>query len=336
VAVAADEIGPALTAELARQWEQDVEVVALRRLSGGASMETWSLDVRRDAVTVPAILRCDRRGAAPGGAMRVDRPDERRVLELVHDRGVPVPAVLAGGDRESALGMTWLLMERLEGETIARKLLRDDAFASARPLVTGQCARALAGIHTVTAAEAVFLGPPRDAESMLREQLDLLDMLGEPSPAFEFGVRWLLGHLPPPVEPALVHGDFRTGNLMIGPDGLRGVLDWELAHVGDPREDLGWFCVRAWRFGNDAAVAGGFGSREELVTAYAEASGRDVDIDAVRFWETCGTLRWGIMCMVQAAGHLSGAVRSVELAAIGRRVSENEHDLLELIAAAAG
>ena len=334
--VAADALASALAAELETAWDAPVEVEGLRRLSGGASMETWSLDVRRGDETIGAVLRCDRRGRAEGLTARPDRPDERRLLELAHARGVPVPAVLAGGGPESGLGMTWLLMQRVEGETIPRKLLRDEDYAGARPRVTGQCARALAAIHSVGAEEVDFLGPPRDAESMLREQLDLLDALGDPSPAFEYGVRWLLRHLPEPVPPTLVHGDFRNGNLMIGTDGLRAVLDWELAHVGDPREDLGWFCVRAWRFGHDEAVAGGFGSREELVTAYAEASGRPVEVTAVRFWEICGTLRWGVMCMLQAAGHLSGAVRSHELAAIGRRVSENEYDLLELIADAEG
>ncbi len=317
---AADDRARALAEDLAAQWGAAVEVSEMRRLSGGASMETWAVDLDRDGSRVAAVLRRERPGRPADG-----RVDEPRLLVLAAKAGVPAPEVLASG-------RGWLLMNRIEGETIPRKLLRDDTYAAARPLLAGQCARALAAVHSVPATDAAFLGPPRTAAGLLDEQERLLDDLGEPSPAFELGLRWLRRRLPEPVEATLVHGDFRTGNLIVGPDGLRGVLDWELAHTGDPREDLGWFCVRAWRFGNDRAVAGGFGTRAELLEAYAAASGRPVDADAVRWWETCGTLRWGIMCMLQASAHLSGAVHSVELATIGRRVSENEYDLLELLA----
>jgi aminoglycoside phosphotransferase (APT) family kinase protein len=129
----------------------------------------------------------------------------------------------------------------------------------------------------------------------------------------------------------VVHGDFRNGNLIVGRDGIRAVLDWELAHLGDPMEDLGWLCVKSWRFGQPLPV-GGFGAYAQLLDAYERASGRPVDRVALRWWETLGTLKWGIMCIMQAATHTSGAVRSVELAAIGRRVCEQEWDLLALVA----
>ncbi len=108
------------------------------------------------------------------------------------------------------------------------------------------------------------------------------------------------------------------------------MLDWELAHLGDPLEDLGWLCVRAWRFGGDGPV-GGFGTREDLYAAYEAAGGQPVDPEVARWWEVLGTLKWGVMCIVQAATHLTGQSRSVELAAIGRRVCEQEYDLLALI-----
>jgi hypothetical protein len=128
----------------------------------------------------------------------------------------------------------------------------------------------------------------------------------------------------------LVHGDFRLGNLIVGPEGLRAVLDWELTHLGNPAEDLGWLCVKAWRFGAQQPVAG-VGSREDLLAAYREAGGADISVAELRWWEVLGTLRWGVICMTQAWAHLSGAHRSVELAAIGRRVCEQEWDLLLLL-----
>jgi aminoglycoside phosphotransferase (APT) family kinase protein len=255
-----------------------------------------------------------------------------RLLEVAASAGIPVPAVVAGERIAGALGAPVFIMERVNGETIPRKILRDDAYAAARRRLTAQCGAALAGIHLVGPEQVAFLGPPVTAAGQLDQYRSILDGLGEPHPAFEVGFRWLAARLPEVGRLALVHGDFRNGNLIVGPEGLRSVIDWELAHVGDPMEDLGWFCVRAWRFGADHRPAGGFGSREELFSAYEEAGGAAVDPDAVSFWEALGTLKWGIMCIMQAFTHLQGFVRSVELAAIGRRVCEMEHDLLELIA----
>ena len=129
----------------------------------------------------------------------------------------------------------------------------------------------------------------------------------------------------------LVHGDLRNGNFIVGPEGIRAVLDWELSHLGDPVEDLGWLCVRAWRFGIDDHLVGGFGDLPDLLEAYAAAGGAPVSEDEVRWWVVLGTLKWGVICMSQAFTHLSGAHRSVELAAIGRRVAQTEWDILDLL-----
>ena len=112
----------------------------------------------------------------------------------------------------------------------------------------------------------------------------------------------------------MVHGDFRIGNVIFGPEGLRAVLDWELAHVGDPFDDLGWLCLRSWRFGADGNPVGGLCERERFFAAYERAGGGRVDAAAVRWWETFGNLKWAIMCIMQAKTFLDGAVRSVELA----------------------
>ena len=137
-------------------------------------------------------------------------------------------------------------------------------------------------------------------------------------------------HRPDARPESVVHGDFRLGNLIVGADGLEAVIDWELAHLGAPIEDLGWLCVKSWRFG-EARPAAGWGDYEELMDAYHLAGGADVDGDSLRWWELLGTLRWGAISMLQAHTHLSGASRSVELATIGRRVCESEYDVLELL-----
>jgi len=251
---------------------------------------------------------------------------EAVLLAAAAAQGVPVAPVVAASNDDSVVGAPFLVLGWIEGETIARRLLRDDEFAHARSVLVGQCARALAAIHRVAVAD----GPHLRAQEPVAQLRELLDVMGQPHPAFELALRWLDANRPPGGEPTVVHGDFRLGNLMVGEDGLRAVLDWELAHLGDPMEDLGWLCVRAWRFGSELPVAG-VGGYDDLYAAYAEASGRTVDPDAVRWWEVVGTLRWGVICILQASSHLSGASRSVELAAIGRRVCENEYDLLCLL-----
>jgi aminoglycoside phosphotransferase (APT) family kinase protein len=290
-------------------------VESLRRLSGGASRETWSFDLHRDDGVVEAlILRRDPPGAPKAGMAR-----EAALLTAAAAAGVPVPEVI-DSDESS------IVMRRIDGETIPRRILRDDEYSSARPLLAAQCGEILARLHTLP-ADVV---PGLEQNDQVAQWRSMLDSLGQPHPAFELALRWLDANRPPLHEPTLVHGDFRNGNLIVGPEGVRAVLDWELAHAGDPTEDLGWLCVKAWRFGV-APPVGGFGTYDELCDSYEAAGGRPVDRDALRWWEVLGTLKWGIMCIVQATTHASGMVRSVELAAIGRRVCENEWDLLEAL-----
>jgi aminoglycoside phosphotransferase (APT) family kinase protein len=223
----------------------------------------------------------------------------------------------------------------LAGETIPRGLLRDERYATAREGLVAQVARAAAALHEVPVGElAGFEDPGGAAPPALAgiEGLEAeLDRIGEPHPALELGLRWLRSHLPEAREPALVHGDLRLGNLMVGEAGLVALLDWELCHLGDPAEDLGWLCIRSWRFGSDALPAAGLGTRDELLAAYASAGGGEVTRDQLFFWEVYGNVRWGVICLVQAHAHLSGAHPSLERAAIGRRTCEPEWDLLAMV-----
>jgi aminoglycoside phosphotransferase (APT) family kinase protein len=319
----------------------------LRPLSGGASRLTSSFDLRVDgggggaggADGSDADDADDAAGAAPVRRLilQLDRGDglaqggradaEAALLRAAHDAGVPVPSVVALGDGvDDGLGAGWLVVERLEGETIPRKILRDPEWSGARQALTQQCARALAAIHTIDPASIEGL-PARDP---FRDPLPFLDALGEARPALELGVRWLEANRLPAGRRVTVHGDFRTGNLLVGPDGLRAVLDWELAHAGEAAEDIGWLCAPAWRFGGPGPV-GGFGALDDLLEGYAAAGGTVIDPARVKWWQVYATVKWAVICALQASTHLSGATRSVELAAIGRRVCESEWDLCTLL-----
>lgn len=291
-------------------------VTQLSRLTGGASRETWRFDADGTAL----ILQRVRPGAI--GGLRC----EPAVLSAAGSAGVPVPRLVVDGSQSEALGLPFMIVEAVEGETIARKIQRDDKFARARDNFARDAGAALAALHAIDADTV----PGLLDEDQLRRYRDVLDALGEPHPTFELAFRWLGRNVPPATRRCVVHGDFRLGNLMVSESGLVAVLDWELAHAGDPMEDLGWLCVKAWRFGSDKPV-GGIGSYEELFASYERASGHRVDPDVVRWWQVLGTLKWGIMCIMQASAHLTGMTRSHELAAIGRRVCENEYDLFEML-----
>jgi aminoglycoside phosphotransferase (APT) family kinase protein len=299
----------------------------LRRLSGGASRLTSSFDLAQAGALRGLILQMDRGdGGGKAGLVQL----ERALLETARAAGVPVPEVVASGDGAAdGVGAAWLVVERLAGETIPRKILRDREWAAARAVLTAQCGRAVAAIHTID-PDAIGGLPPVDP---LGDPLPYLDLLGEARPALELGARWMGAHAPAPGSRVTVHGDFRLGNLLIGPDGLRGVLDWELAHAGDPAEDTGWLCAPAWRFGG-AGEVGGFGSVGDLLGAYEAAGGEAIDSDRVHWWQVYATVKWATICALQASVHLSGATRSVELAAIGRRVCESEWDLFSLLGVA--
>jgi aminoglycoside phosphotransferase (APT) family kinase protein len=317
----------ALATAVGRHLVEEVRIDGLRRLSGGASRETWSFDaVAADGTRRALVLRRDPGDHAGWSA----RGTEFALLEAAHAGGVTVPRVWFLLEPDDGLG-SGFVMERVDGETIPRRILRDDAYSAARPLLARQCGEQAARIHVLDPSPLPTL-PVQGARDQIEQYRGIIDDFGAPHPAFELGLRWLTDHAPPdPARPVLVHGDFRNGNFVVGPDGIRAVLDWELAHLGDPVEDLGWLCVKSWRFGVNDQRVGGFGTAEELLTAYRAAGGRDVDPAELRYWEVMGTLKWGVICEIQAFTHLLRAVRSVELATLGRRVAEMEWDLLELI-----
>jgi aminoglycoside phosphotransferase (APT) family kinase protein len=298
-------------------------IEGLTRLSGGASRETWSFDaVGAGGSRAELVLRRDPAGR-PGEPGAMSR--EARVIGRARAAGLAVPEVLLSTDEPGLWGTAGLVMRRVAGETIARRILRDATYRQARQVLLGQVGAFAAGLH---ALEVPGYLPAPDPLASLAAELAAVE---QDSPVFELALRTLEASRPPAREPVIVHGDLRLGNLIVGPDSLLAVIDWELVHVGDPAEDLGWFCVKAWRFGVDAPAAG-LGSQDELLAAYQAAGGADLSLDELRWWELFGTLRWGVICMSQAQAHLSGAQRSVELAAVGRRVCEQEWDLLLLLA----
>ncbi len=270
-------------------------ITNLYRMSGGASRETWSFDCLRNGVTESLILRRDPTtlaGAGRSGGMLL----EARLFDAAATAGLPVPQILASGDADpEVLETGFLVMTRVDGETIARKILRDEPYAHARTVLVRQLGEALGKLHAIPVDVVAGL----ELSDRLARYREVLDVLEYPSPTFEYAYRWLMQNQPTQPRQAVVHGDYRLGNVIVDTGGLAAVLDWELAHIGDPMEDLGWLCVRAWRFGGQGIVAG-LGDLEELYSGY-RSTGGVVDDDAVHWWIVAGTLVWGIMCALQAS-----------------------------------
>jgi aminoglycoside phosphotransferase (APT) family kinase protein len=328
----AEELQAGLRRVIARCVDDATDVSLPARLSGGASQETWAFDALTGDSAQSLILRRSPPSNEPtqllGTAITLET--EARLIRLADDAKVPVANLRYVLTPDDELG-SGFVMDRLEGETLARRILRDEEFAEVRPRLAHQCGEILAGIHAIPRKSLPEL-PVQDARGQLDQYRGIYDLFDDPRPVFELAFRFIEDNLPEAPPLTLVHGDFRNGNLMIDPQGVRGVLDWELAHVGDPMEDLGWICVNSWRFGGIDLPVGGFGTREDLAAGYEAASGVAVDLERVRFWEIIGTLKWGVICTMMLSAFRQGGDRSVERAAIGRRASETEIDLLDLIA----
>jgi len=302
------------------------KVSNLEPLTGGASKEIWKFEVSKDKQSTKMILR---RGSGIEGPLAIKTADEARIQKEVIKVGAPVPTILAVSKNEEELGDSYI-MNFVEGESIARKILRDKEYKKALPVLAYQCGEAIARIHNVDIDNFSFL-PKKPAEDQLEDLYSTYQSFEQPSPVFEYAYLWLKEQDFSNFQESLVHGDFRLGNIIVNGEGLQSIIDWELAHIGNPLQDLGWVCGNSWRFGKNDKVVGGFGELEDLLKGYNSISKFQVNNEMVKCWQVFGTFRWGVICLIQAYAHLNGTINSIEKAAIGRRVSETEIDIVDLL-----
>jgi aminoglycoside phosphotransferase (APT) family kinase protein len=303
----------------------DPGAVRLTPIPGGASRQTFLVEVggRR------WVLRRD----PPGAGSLVSQLAEFGVVEAASTAGVPVPRPLHAEPDGGRFKTAGFLMDYVAGESVAPRLLRKPEYEGARSRLPGELSAALAAIHAIdpnSVGDELTAGAD-PALAAIEFWEARLDQTGEPLPAVELGLRWLRQNAPDPAPAALVHGDFRLGNFIVSEAGLEAVIDWELAHVGDPAEDIGWLCVRSWRFGNDGLPVAGVGAMGEFLDAYEAAGGVQPEPERLLWWEVLGNVKWAVICALQARDHLEGVRRSHELASLGRRVCEPEWDLLDII-----
>lgn len=303
-------------------------------LTAGANKGTWAFDAPTPSGRGEFILQSAATTGAPDPESaddwipHLDGTEEFQVMQAARQAGVPVPQVLHILQPEDDLGQGAVTV-RIAGETLGVRILRQAEFAPARALMAGQCASILAGIHLMPASDLPFLRH-FDADTALALYRRTLDSLDYAIPMLELTLQWAQANRPRKRPPAVVHGDFRLGNLIVGTEGVRAVLDWEIAHVGDPLEDLGYLCMRTWRFGGPRPV-GGFGERPDLYSSYERLTGMAVDPGEVRFWEVLGAMRWAFGCVRRSLALPHQRERKLEFAGVGRRLEEPLYDILQLI-----
>jgi aminoglycoside phosphotransferase (APT) family kinase protein len=305
-------------------------VSQLTRLSGGANNETWQLQWGE----TPLILRrrpfsSDAVAELEGNILGLSLVDEAAVIRLASSTDVPVPKVYAVFDSTHPVGEAFL-MGFIPGESIPQRWLVDEAFSGARHRLAYQCGEALARIHAIDCTQLPKTIGPTSLDRRFEAAQQRLHAFGDISPVMQFGLNWLIDHAPSDAPGVLLHGDFRTGNLLIDQQGLAGVLDWELTHQGPAEEDLGYLCTHVWRFGQLDKPVGGFGHYSDLIAGYESIAGWTPQLSAIRYWEIFAALSWGLVCQTMGALWHRGQ-GDVERAAVARRRSEAELDILLLI-----
>ena len=320
---------------LSHQYGSPVQITGAKPLAGGASRDTWYFSIVVNDETQELVLRRDLPSQMFEDAL--SRKQEFHMMDAAYRQGVKVAKVR--WLYEDADGSDFFIMDYVPGMSIGRRIITRDEFAEARKVLPFHMAEELAKIHSIdfNQAELAFLRRPQKgrtaAEDAIAMMYEVLNDMGIENPVWEWALRRVQNTIPEANEMTFIHGDFRIGNLLVDDKGLTAVIDWEFAHVGDPDEELGYLCMRDWRFGAGTKRAAGLTDRETFLKAYEAASGRTVNRASVDWWELMGNIRWGIMCMSQANRHLSpdSDEKSVELASLGRRSAEMQLESLRLI-----
>lgn len=282
---------------------QDLRITGLTRSGAGSSRENWPFDVRwrtgQEQHDLQLLLRRD----PSAQVVETERSVEFALLSALQPSPVPTPVVRWLDEDGSALGRPSIIGDRYEGAAHRSLLTAKDPLglgAEGRIDLARDLAGVLADIHRIdvqaTGIDAVLRGLSRTAEGELGywvRELDRTEL--EFHPALRLTARWLRANLPPePERPVLVHGDYRPANMLVRGGRIEVVLDWELAHTGDPLDDLGWYTTPLYR--GEHFIEGSWGI-DDFLAEYSARSGRAVDRDALKFWQVMAMFRLAVMAV---------------------------------------
>ncbi|AWK76547.1 hypothetical protein CBI38_34845 (plasmid) [Rhodococcus oxybenzonivorans] len=323
-APASGDLGAALSKYIGDRRGRPVSVDGLRRLAGGTLHETWAFDVHDSETGTEAfVLRREFDNATLDGNLRTE-------FDLLCDlaaRGIPVPRPFWCEVNDSPLGLPFMILERIDG-TDLRKALAGKGRAPDRVVLGHELVRLQAQLHAVPAPDSVGeeSSPSTEVE---RWATTIAEATSDPGPLITGALAWLRSHAPAADRVGVVHGDFKANNLLFGSDGRVTVLDWELAHLGDPLEDLAWTML--WTTSFD--LVGGLLSEDEYVRAYAVASGHAVDPQRLAFWRLHALVKLAAIFLSGAVGPEDGSPVRPTLLLLGRAVVHLEHAIAQCLRA---
>lgn len=323
-----DDIVDKLGRAVQRRYGQDASVENISVATFGASNRTLLFDLVESGARRRLVLRQETVKSEYSPFIATE--DQYRILQIVHGHGLPVPEPVFELEAQDNLD-NGFVVACVEGETLPKTLLSDPALETARKRFAAQSGEFLARLHAIDPVNFDFLESVADSEDALAAQVARYEGYGNCFPGIEVGIRWLENHRPPPRRRAFLHGEYRIGNIILGPEGICSVLDWECAHIGSVAEEFGWLCMRSWRYGRIDLPVGGMGERQELLAAYGANGGDVPGDDELRWWEIFATLRWAVINMMQIDGHMSGERRSLPFACCGRNIAMVEYDMLMAI-----
>ncbi len=315
----------------------DIAVSGIARIPGGASRETWTFDAewREDGSTVRRgfIIRRD----PTGSLLDTDRDVEFRIYQAMAKAGVPVPPMHWIERDGATLQRPFFVMGRMPGQANAAALMSPN-YPGSREEIARQKAEILARIHRAdwrALGINEFLGPAPTPDSAAQteivdrwERIMRLDAM-EPQPVLELALRWLKRNRPLAAAITVVHGDYRTGNFLFDDEKITAILDWEMVHLGDPLEDVGWLCIRSWRQGTE--LPGGLVERERFFEMYQDAGGYRVDLRSIRFWEVLGNLKLAVIFLTGGRSFVEAKTSDLILAMTTRMIPGIEREILALL-----
>lgn len=324
---------PQLEAVLSREVEGFAALISCQQLSAGASQETYCITLKNQSGETKLALRRSQPTAQSGSSVgAITLETEAQLFQLAGANDIPGPAVVYVLQATDELGVGFI-MEWLDGETMGQRINRSEELAAIRAKLAHDCGEILGRIHLLDWQDTQLANslPQIEPTELVDETWALYRDLNVPVPMIDYTWRWLKDNLPQDTRRTLVHGDFRNGNLMVTPTGINAVLDWELAHIGDPARDLGWLCVNSWRFGSRDLPVGGFGSTADLLSGYRAATGIEISQQTLTFWQVFGSFWWAMATLQMANAWRTGDTPSLERPVIGRRSSEAQMDCVNLL-----
>jgi aminoglycoside phosphotransferase (APT) family kinase protein len=289
---------------------QDLRVVGLKRISGGSSRETYAFDLEwrenGEQHRRPLIGRRD----PTGGLLKSEREREFRVIDTMNKAGLHVPEALYLELDPTVMDRPFFIMDRAAGRT------SNGAFPATEPAplrekIADQFLDELIHLQSLDyrALGLTFLGEPKDLAEPARTQTALWneiynrDRMGEHYVLLDAAFAWLTANPVVADRITLVHGDFRSGNYLYDDNGMIAMLDWEMAHLGDPIEDLAWASMRFW---GREGIAAGLMEREAFYRLYEQKSGHTIDRKRLRFYQVLGDAKMAVICLTGIRDFVEG------------------------------